>query len=284
MRWAVLLSILVLVAGAVPAMGAPAEMSKKPSNEKPFMHAGGGIGASHEHASIQVPKPEKKSEVEEKLFNKTKERLLNWTEKCENWISRMEEKITTLNMSDEAKARIEKRVEDAKKMIGEMKSKIENAENLADLRNATKDARMLWANLSKEMRLIAFEREVYHLEKMIERMKEIAGKLKEKGVDVSVLEEKIKIAEEKLQDVKKKLQDGTVTAKDIAELRQAVMDAHRTLMELVRKHAFIPPIKERPKPMPTPLPPVETPMPLPPVKETPKPMPTPPITIMPATG
>jgi lysyl-tRNA synthetase class I len=181
MRWAVLLSILVLVAGAVPAMGAPAEMSKKPASEKPFMHAGGGIGAPHERASIQVPKPEKKSEVEEKLFNKTKERLLNWTEKCENWISRMEEKITTLNMSDEAKARIEKRAEDAKKMVEEMKSKIENAENLADLRNATKDARILWTNLSKEMRLIAFEREVYQLEKMIERMKEIAGKLKEKG-------------------------------------------------------------------------------------------------------
>ena len=218
------------------------------------MHAGGGISAPHEHASIQVPsKPEKKSEVEEKLFNKTKERLLNWAEKCENWISKMEEKITTLNMSDEAKARFEKRAEDSKKMVEEMRSKIENAENLADLRNATKDARMLWANLSKEMRLIAFEREVYHLEKMIERMKEIAGRLKEKGVDVSGLEEKIKIAEEKLQDVKKKLQDGTVTARDIAELRQAVMDACRTLMELVGKPTFIPPVKERPKPMPTPI-------------------------------
>ena len=284
MRWAVLLSILVLVAGAVPAMGVPAEMSKKPNNEKPFMHSGGGI-SPHERASVQVPKPEKKSEVEEKLFNKTKGRLLNWTEKCENWISRMEEKITTLNMSDEAKARIEKRVEDARKMVEEMKSKIENAENLADLRNATKDARMLWANLSKEMRLIAFEREVYHLEKMIERMKEIAGKLREKGVDVSELEEKIKIAEEKLQDVKKKLQNGTVTAKDIAELRQAVMDAYRTLMELIGEPTFIPPIKERPKPMPVPMPPpVETPMPLPPVKEKPEPMPTPPITIMPVTG
>jgi cysteinyl-tRNA synthetase len=91
------------------------------------MHAGGGISAPHEHASIQVPsKPEKKSEVEEKLFNKTKERLLNWAEKCENWISKMEEKITTLNMSDEAKARIEKRAEDAKKMVEEMRSKIEN--------------------------------------------------------------------------------------------------------------------------------------------------------------
>jgi len=283
MRWAVLLSILVLVVGAVPAMGVPAEINKNPASEKLFMHAGGGI-SPHERASIQVPKPEKKSEVEEKLFNKTKERLLNWTEKCENWISRMEEKITTLNMSDEAKARIEKRVEDAKKMIGEMKSKIENAENLADLRNAIKDARMLWANLSKEMRLIAFEREVYHLEKMIERMKEIADKLKEKGVDVSVLEEKIKIAEEKLQDVKKKLQDGTVTAKDIAELRQAVMDAHRTLRELIGRPTFIPPVKERPKPMPVPMPPVETPMPLPPVKEKPEPTPTPPITIMPVTG
>ena len=154
MRWAVLLSILVLVAGAVPAMGVPAEMSKKQGNEKPFMHAGGGI-SPHEHASIQVPKPEKRSEVEEKLFNKTKERLLNWTDKCENWISRMDEKITTLNMSDEAKARIEKRAEDAKKMVEEMRSKIENAENLADLRNVTKNARILWANLSKEMRLIA---------------------------------------------------------------------------------------------------------------------------------
>jgi hypothetical protein len=29
------------------------------------------------------------------------------------------------------------------------------------------------------------EADSYHLEKMIERMKEIAGKLKEKGVDVS---------------------------------------------------------------------------------------------------
>ena len=58
-------------------MGVPAEMSKKQSNEKPFMHVGGGIGAPHERASIQVPKPEKKSEVEEKLFNKTKERSLH---------------------------------------------------------------------------------------------------------------------------------------------------------------------------------------------------------------
>jgi len=165
-------------------------------------------------------------------------------------------------------------------MVEEMRSKIENARNLTDLRNVTKDARMLWANLSKDMRLIAFEHAVYHLEKMIEKMKEIAGKLKEKGVDVSGLEEKIKIAEEKLQDVKKKLQDGTVTAKDIAELRQVVMDAHRTLRELVGKPTFIPPIKERPKPMPVPMPPVETPIPLPPVKEKPEPTPTPPITIV----
>jgi hypothetical protein len=42
MRWAVLLSILVLVLGAAPAMGVPAEMSKTPASEKPFMHAGGG--------------------------------------------------------------------------------------------------------------------------------------------------------------------------------------------------------------------------------------------------
>jgi hypothetical protein len=88
----------------------------------------------------------------------------------------------------------------------------------------------------------------------------------------------IKIIEERLQDVKKKLEDGTVTAKDIVEPRQAVMDAYRTLLELVGK--FIPPVKERPKPMPVPMPPVETPMPLPPVKEKPEPMPTPPVTIM----
>jgi hypothetical protein len=50
MRWAVLLSILVLVAGAVPAMGAPAEMNKTSTSEKPFMHAGGGIGALHERS------------------------------------------------------------------------------------------------------------------------------------------------------------------------------------------------------------------------------------------
>jgi len=51
-------------------------------------------------------------------------------------------KMTTLNMSGETKSRIEKRVENAKKMVEEMKSEIENAENLADLRNATKDARL----------------------------------------------------------------------------------------------------------------------------------------------
>jgi len=69
----------------------------------------------------------------------------------------------------------------------------------------------------------------------------------------------IKIIEEKLQDVKKKLEDETVTAKDIVEPRQAVMDAYRTLLELVGK--FIPPVKERPKPMPVPMPPVENPIP-----------------------
>jgi hypothetical protein len=56
------------------------------------------------------------------------------------------------------------------------------------------------------------------------------------------------------------------------------------LRELIGKPTFIPPVKERPKPMPVPLPPVETPMPLPPVKEKPEPMLTPPITIMPVTG
>jgi hypothetical protein len=33
MRWAVLLSILVLAAGAVPAMGAPAETNKPSASE-----------------------------------------------------------------------------------------------------------------------------------------------------------------------------------------------------------------------------------------------------------
>jgi hypothetical protein len=50
--------------------------------------------------------------------------------------------MTTLNMSGVTKSRIGKRVEDAKKMVEEIRSKIENAENLADLRNATKDARL----------------------------------------------------------------------------------------------------------------------------------------------
>jgi len=68
--------------------------------------------------------------------------------------------------------------------------------------------------------------------------------------------------------------------KDTVVLRQAVMDAYRTLLELVGK--FIPPVKERPKPMPVPMPPVENPIP-PPVKEKPEPMPTPLITIMPIT-
>jgi len=75
-------------------------------------------------------------------------------------------------------------------MVEEMKSEIENAGNLADLRDVTKEAGVLWANLSREMGLIAFEREVYHLEreKMIERMKKIAGRLREEGADVLWLE------------------------------------------------------------------------------------------------
>jgi hypothetical protein len=260
-------------------MGVPAEMNKKPAIEKPLMHAGGGIGAPHEHASIQVSKPEKKSEVEEKLFNKTKEKLLNWTEKCENWISRMEEKITTLNMSDETKARIEKRAEDAKKMVEEMRSKIENARNLADLRNVTKDARMLWANLSKEMRLIAFEHAVYHLEKMIERMKEIAGKLKEKGVDVSGLEEKIKIAG-KAAGCQKEATGWNDNSERYCGA-QAGCDGCPQNSDGANWEAHVHTAsKGETKPMPVPLPPVETPMPLPPVKERPEPMPTPPITIM----
>jgi hypothetical protein len=115
--------------------------------------------------------------------------------------------MTTLNMSVVTKSRIEKRVEDAEKMVEEMKSEIENGEienagNLADLGNATKDAGVLWANLSREIRLITFEREVYHLEKekMVEKMKKIAGRLREEGVDVLWLLGKWRGEEKRAED------------------------------------------------------------------------------------
>jgi len=207
-----------------------------------------GFGKPFEHAGIP-PIPgknleEKKSEIQEKLFNKTKERLLNWTEKLERWISKMESKVETLKMSEEAKARIEKRIEDMEKIVDEMRARIDDATNFAELRNAMKDVRMLWANLSKDMRLIAFEHAVYQLEKTIDRLKNTANELSGKGIDVSKLREKIGTAEEKLQAVKGELDSGTATAKDIAELKQAVKDAFREAKELIREN----------RPMPTPSP------------------------------
>ena len=205
-----------------------------------------GFGKPFEHGMPPMPGKnleEKRNEIQEKLFDKTKEGLLNWTEKLENWISKMESKLKTLNMSEEAKRRIEKRIQDMRTIVDKMREKINGASNFAELRNAMKDIRMLWADLSKDMRLIAFEHAVYQLEKTIDRLNNIADRLSEK-IDVSNLKEKISNAEGKLQAVKEKLTSGTVTAKDIAELRQAVKEAFHEAIKLIREN----------RPMPTPSP------------------------------
>jgi len=178
----------------------------------------------------------KANDFRDKIFETHKERAMKWVESCYRWAERLEEKVRASNIGDEAKNRIQARIENMKGEIGEMRSKIENAKNYSELRDAMREIRTLWTELSKQMRLIAYEHFVIQMEKIIEKLEELADRFESHGLDVSSFRDAIDEASDALEGVKAKLGDGTVKYSDIANLRQKVMNAFEESKKLAREY------------------------------------------------
>ncbi len=182
----------------------------------------------------------KASDFRDKMFETHKERMLKWVDNCNRWVERLEKRVMTSNLGEDAKLRIQTRIENMKNEIGEIESMIQDARNFSQLRDAMREVRTLWSDLSKQMRLIAYEHFVLHIEKILEKLEELADRFESQGLDVSNLRKAIKEARDSLEDVEAKLKDGTVTHSDTANLNKKVMRAFEESKKLAKEYRLKP--------------------------------------------
>ncbi|MCS7130896.1 MAG: hypothetical protein NZ872_05710 [Archaeoglobaceae archaeon] len=175
-------------------------------------------------------------EWREKIFKENKERMMNWVEKCERWMERMQEKVNTSNLGEEQKLRIQDRVRNMEVKMEQIKSQISNANNYEDLRKAMKETGKLWINMSKEMRLVAYEHAITQTEKVIERLEELADRFESYGLDTTKLRNAIEDANSTLLRIKEKLANGEDVFKDLRELKKKIDLAFSEAKKLAREY------------------------------------------------
>ncbi|TDA26802.1 MAG: hypothetical protein DSO01_04740 [Archaeoglobi archaeon] len=214
MRWVLLVVALALLA-TVPAIAASPD--EKPGVGKAF---GAGKG----------------DEIREKMFQERKEMMTAWLQNCDRWMERLRARVEESNIGQESKLRIQERINNVENRINEIKARIESAKDYDELRNAMRESREIWLGISKEMRMIAYENYVSHIDNVLRKLDEIADRFESYGLDATQLRNAINEANSTLQSVKEKMAGGTVTPKDIAELNKKVMNAFNEAKRLAREY------------------------------------------------
>ncbi|NHW88190.1 MAG: hypothetical protein HA490_00755 [Archaeoglobales archaeon] len=214
MRWVLLVVALALLA-TVPAIAASPD--EKPGVGKAF---GAGKG----------------DEIREKMFQERKEMMTTWLQNCDRWMERLRARVEESNIGQESKLRIQERINNVENRINEIKARIGSAKDYDELRNATRESKEIWLGISKEMRMIAYENYVSHIDNVLRKLDEIADRFESYGLDTTQLRNAINEANSTLQSVREKMAGGTVTPKDIAELNKKVMNAFNEAKRLAREY------------------------------------------------
>jgi len=187
-----------------------------------------------------IDKESKGMEFREKMFNENKEKMMNWVQNCERWVERMKEKVNTSNLGEESKLRIQERIRNTELRIEQIRSQISNANNYDELRGAMKEAGKLWINVSKEMRLIAYEHAIAQMESVIAKLEELADRFESYGLDTTKLRNAINDANSTLANIKEKLAKGEDVFRDLKLLKEKIQIAFNEAKKLAREY--------RPKP------------------------------------
>jgi len=213
MKWVLLVVALALLA-TVPAIAASPD-------EKPGLGKAFGAG---------------KGDEMEKRFQEHKERMMTWLQNCDRWMERLRVRVEESNIGQESKLRIQERINNVENRINEIRARIGSAKNYDELRNAMRESREVWLGISKEMRMIAYENYVSHIENVLVKLDEIADRFEGYGLDTTQLRNAINEANSTLQSVKGKIAGGNATLKDITELNQKVMNAFNEAKRLVKEY------------------------------------------------
>lgn len=167
----------------------------------------------------------KAQDPREKVFAENKERMMNWVNNCERWIERMQEKVNTSNLGEESKLRIQERIRNLDLKMEQIRSQISNANNYYELVDAMRQAKLLWINMSKEMRLIAYENTITQMESIISKLEELADRFESYGLDTTQLRNAIEDANSTLSEIKSKIANGEDVFRDLKELKKKIETA-----------------------------------------------------------
>lgn len=184
-------------------------------------------------------KPEDTGKVpdwRERIFNENKERMMKWVQNCERWMERMREKVNTSNLSEESKLRIQDRIRNLERNMEQIRSQISNAKDYEGLRGAMKETGKLWINMSKEMRLIAYEHAITQMESVIAKLEELADRFESYGLDTTQLRNAINDANATLARIEEKLANGEDVFKDLKELKKKIDLAFNEAKKLAKEY------------------------------------------------
>jgi len=145
-------------------------------------------------------------------------------------------KVSNSRLSEEDKIRIIGIIESAEAEIKEAEEKIKSADNCLDLREAVLEFRLGWIDISRELRILAYEHAVERMEKQLQKLHNISTKLSEKGIDTSELNELIDEAENAVDDVGEKISAGTVTPEDIVNAELKIVKAFQEARSMIEDY------------------------------------------------
>lgn len=178
----------------------------------------------------------KYQDFREKIFSEHKERMMNWVQNCERWLERMQNKINTSNLGEESKLRIQERIRNIETNMEQIRVQISNANNYTELRDTMREVKKLWINMSKEMRLIAYENAISQMDIIIAKLEELADRFESYGLDTTQLRNAINDANFTLSEIKTKIANGEDVAKDLRELKKKIDAAFAEAKKLARDY------------------------------------------------
>lgn len=182
------------------------------------------------------PLTDKAPDWRERIFNENKERMMNWVQNCERWIERMREKVNASNLGEESKLRIQDRIRNLDQKMEQIRIQISNAKDYDELRGAMKETGKLWINMSKEMRLIAYEHAISQMENVIAKLEELADRFESYGLDTTQLRNAINDANSTLAMIEEKLANGEDVFKDLKELKKKIDLAFNEAKKLAKEY------------------------------------------------
>lgn len=201
-----------------------------------FLLSAAGLAGATPFDKLENKSGQKFADWKEKTFNENKERMMQWVQNCERWVEKMQEKVNKSNLGEESKLRIQERIRNMELKVEQIRTQINNSSDYEELRLAMREVRKLWINMSKEMRLIAYEHAITQMENVIEKLEELVDRFESYGLDTTKLRNAINDANSTLARVKEKLANGEDVFRDIKELKKKIEIAFAEAKKLAREY------------------------------------------------